>query len=73
MLWLTLAKHYVNDCVTKCRLGASTIGNQLQDEESTNDYQNLTTQPWAPTPPRKPAPLTLINSGKYPAKLIDKL
>ena len=33
--------------------GASTIGSQLQDGDCTDGWQNLTTQPWAPTPPRK--------------------
>ena len=33
--------------------GASTIGSQLQDGDCTDGWQNLTTQPWAPTPPRR--------------------
>ena len=33
--------------------GATTIGNHLQDEDRTDGWQNLTTQPWAPMPSRR--------------------
>jgi len=44
--------------------GAATIGSQLQDGDHTDGWQNLTTQPLAPTPLIRQAPVTLIHSGK---------
>lgn len=44
--------------------GASTISSQVQDGNCTDSWQNLATQPWAPTPLRRQAPITLIHSGK---------
>ena len=47
--------------------GATTIGRQLQDGDCTDGWQNLTTQPWAPTPLVRQAPITLIHNGKQRA------
>ena len=44
--------------------GVTTIGNQLQDGDRIDGWQNLTTQPWAPTPSIKQAPVTLIHNEK---------
>jgi len=41
---------------------ATTIGIQLQDGDHTDGWQNLTTQPWAPTPLIRQAPVTQIHS-----------
>ena len=42
--------------------GATTIGIQFQDGDRTDGWQNLTTQPWAPTPLIRQAPVTQIHS-----------
>ena len=44
--------------------GASTISSQVHDGNCTDSWQNLATKPWAPTPVRRQAPVTLIHSGK---------
>ena len=47
--------------------GASTIGSQLQDGDCTDGWQNLTTQPWAPTPSRRTSePRWLGERGSWP-------
>ena len=70
LLFGTELSSLLNNCITMWEVrclrhpGASTIGSQLQDGDYTDGWQDLTTQPWFFTPPRRQAPITLIHGGK---------
>lgn len=65
-----MQKHFPSKFIVKRKIGCvrhpgtSTGGSQLQGENCTVSWQNLTTQSWPPTHPTRQAPVTLIKSAK---------